>query len=63
MDQEEILNKEVTLEITVGELNSILSALMSLPYKEVTDIITKLYNQGQSQVAAQKEAPVSEDEK
>ena len=50
MTQEELEKKELSLTLTVKEVNIILSALDELPHKVVSPLIIKLSEQGQEQV-------------
>lgn len=42
---------EIKLELTLQEVNAVLFALSERPYKEVADIIAKIREQGNSQIA------------
>lgn len=43
----------VTLTVTVDEANVILASLAAQPYQSVASLITKLQEQGQSQITSQ----------
>lgn len=51
--------KEFKLTLTVNETNLILKALSELPYKQVSDLVTKIHTQAQQQLMGTDE-PVTE---
>jgi len=42
--------KEISLQLTLGEINQILEALGSVPYREVYQLIGKIKEQAQAQL-------------
>ncbi len=42
--------KEISLQLTLGEVNQILEALGSVPYREVYQLIGKIQEQAQAQL-------------
>jgi hypothetical protein len=46
----------VKLELTLNEINTIMHALGQLPYASVFELVTKIREQAQAQLAQQQEA-------
>ena len=51
-----INQSNITLNLTLEEVNKILSALGSQPYAEVYEIVSKIQQQAQGQMAPQAES-------
>lgn len=49
--------KEVTIKITVDELNIVLQSLGKMPLEAVFQVFAKLKTQGQEQISAPDETP------
>ncbi|GBF55748.1 hypothetical protein N0824_03633 [Microcystis sp. 0824] len=43
-------NKQISLELTLGEVNQVLEALGTMPYRQVYQLIGKIQRQGESQL-------------
>lgn len=43
-------NKQISLELTLGEVNQVLEALGAMPYRQVYQLIGKIQRQGESQL-------------
>jgi hypothetical protein len=48
-----MIMQEIKLVLTLDEINQILSALGSQPYKDVFQVITKIQQQAQAQLESQ----------
>jgi len=48
-------DKEITLVLTLNDVNLILAALGKLPYEAVADIVPKIKTQGQAQLTEPQE--------
>ncbi len=55
-------NKTLTLQLTLEEVNKILSALGNQPYVEVYPLVQKLQQQARGQVQQVEEVPAVENE-
>lgn len=49
-------HQSVKLELTLNEINTIMHALGQLPYASVFELVTKIREQAQAQLAQQQEA-------
>lgn len=49
------MNDKVNLELSVNDVNIILSALREMPYRVVNDVINNIVSQAQSQLQPQLE--------
>ena len=52
----------ITLSLTVKEVNTILATLAKHPFEEVFTLISKVRDQGESQIEEQKDAKTAEPE-
>jgi hypothetical protein len=51
-----MIMQEIKLVLTLDEINQILSALGSQPYKDVFQVVTKIQQQAQAQLESQQPA-------
>jgi hypothetical protein len=56
MDEKQLNEIEVKLDLQVGEVNGILTALGQLPYAQVSGLIDKIRQQATPQVQAAQQA-------
>ena len=54
------MNQEITLKLTVNEVNVILAALSKLPYDQVFELVAKVKTQGENQLATPTEPESAE---
>lgn len=52
MTEKEALNQEVTLKLTVAEINQVLNVLGAAPYLQVKGLVEKVFEQGRTQYEA-----------
>lgn len=51
MTDEQENTTEITLKLTIAEVNKILASLGKHPFEEISNLITNIVTQGQSQIA------------